>query len=382
MFIMKLAIVLIAAEIGGYISRKLKQPTVLGRLLMGVVIGPSVLDLVEPTETLVHMSELGVILLMFIAGLETDIRQLLESGKSSSLIAMGGVLLPLALGTGVSMLFGMSAVEGVFVGVILCATSVSISVETLREIDKLKTKQGIAILSAAVIDDVIGIVLLSLVTGFVKPGAGQSAAAVILKIICFFVLAVFIGIIAVKLAKWFFRSKVITGQIAIVGLIFCLVMGFVSEELGVAAITGAYIAGIILSVTPFRNKVTKSVQELSYILLTPVFFVVTGMKVDVEYLMKGWVFGLALLAAAVIGKLVGCGAIARLAGFKGHESIQVGIGMIPRGEVVLIITDMGLRLGVIPDSVFAAVIFIILATTIITPPVLKSSFDRSERLVA
>jgi len=382
MFIIKLAIVLIAAEIGGYISRKLKQPTVLGRLLMGVVIGPSVLGLVEPSETLTHLSELGVILLMFIAGLETDLRQLIESGKSSSLIAMGGVLLPLVLGTGVSMLFGMSAIEGVFVGVILCATSVSISVETLREIDKLKTKQGIAILSAAVIDDVIGIVLLSLITGFVKPGAGQSVVIVVLKILGFFVLAIFVGIIVVKLAKWFFRTKVVTGHIAIMGLIFCLVMGFASEELGVAAITGAYIAGIILSVTPFRNKVTKGIQEVSYILLTPVFFVVTGMRVDISYLMKGWVFGLALLAAAVIGKLVGCGVIAGLAGFNRQESMQIGIGMIPRGEVVLIITDMGLRFGVIPDSVFAAVIFIVLATTIITPPVLKSLSDRSAKLAA
>lgn len=382
MFVIKLAIVLAAAEAGGYISRRLRQPTVLGRLLMGVVIGPSVLGLVEPTETLINLSELGVILLMFIAGLETDLKQLLESGKSSSLIAAGGVVLPLILGAGASMFFGMSAAEGVFVGVILCATSVSISVETLREIDKLKTKTGIAILSAAVIDDVIGIVLLSLVTGFVKPGAGQSAAAVILKILCFFALSVLIGIIAVKLAKWLYRSRAITGQVAIIGLIFCLLMGFASEKLGVAAITGAYIAGIILSVTPFRSKITKSVQEISYIMLTPIFFVVTGMKVDVSYLVKGWAFGLALLAAAVIGKLVGCGVIARLAGFGSSESIQIGVGMIPRGEVVLIITDMGLRLGVIPESVFAAVIFIILATTVVTPPVLKASFDRSAKAAA
>lgn len=380
MFILQLAIVLAAAEAGGYVCRKLKQPTVLGRLLMGVLIGPSVLGLVEPTETLVNISELGVIMLMFIAGLETDLKQLIESGKSSSLIAMGGVMLPLLLGFGVAVLFGMSAQEGVFVGTILCATSVSISVETLREINKLKTRQGIAILSAAVIDDVIGIVLLSVIVGFVKPGAGESAALVLIKILGFFVLAAVVGIIIMKYAKWLFRAKVISGQIAITGLIFCLAMGFVSEKLGVAAITGAYIAGIILSSTPYRNKVTKSMQELSYILFTPVFFVVTGMKVDITHLLNGWIFGLALLAAAIIGKFLGCGAVAKLAGYNTNESVQIGIGMIPRGEVVLIITDMGLRLGVIPESVFASVIFIILATTVITPPVLKVSFDRSESL--
>lgn len=380
MFILQLAIILIAAELGGYVCRKLKQPTVLGRLLMGVVIGPSVIGLVEPTETLINLSQLGVIMLMFIAGLETDLKQLIESGKSSSLIAIGGVVLPLVLGASVSMLFGMSAQEGIFVGVILCATSVSISVETLREINKLKTKQGIAILSAAVIDDVIGIVLLSVIVGFIKPGAGESVGLVLLKILGFFVLAAAVGIITVKYAKWLFRTKAITGQIAIIGLIFCLVMGFVSEELGVAAITGAYIAGIILSTTPYRNKVTRSIQEISYIFFTPIFFVVTGMKVDISYLMKGWVFGLALLAAAVIGKLVGCGIIAKLVGYDVFESMQIGIGMIPRGEVVLIITDMGLHLGVIPDSVFAAVIFIILATTVITPTILKTSFERKGSL--
>jgi len=379
-FILQLAIILIAAESGGYVCRKLKQPTVLGRLLMGVLIGPSVLGLVEPTETLLNLSELGVIMLMFIAGLETDVKQLIESGKSSSLIALGGVFLPLIMGLGVSVLFGMSAQEGVFVGTILCATSVSISVETLREIDKLKTKQGIAILSAAVIDDVIGIVLLSIIVGFVKPGAGESPVIMLLKIAGFFVIAVIIGIITVRYAKWLFGTKTISGHIAIIGLIFCLVMGFASEQLGVAAITGAYISGIILSSTPFRSKVTKSIQELSYVLFTPVFFVVTGMKVDISHLLNGWVFGLALLVAAIAGKLIGCGVIAKLVGYSVDEAIQIGVGMVPRGEVVLIITDMGLRLGVIPESVFAAVIFIILATTLITPTVLKSSFERSGSL--
>jgi Kef-type K+ transport system membrane component KefB len=217
-------------------------------------------------------------------------------------------------------------------------------------------------------------------TGFVKPGIGQGVVVVILKVLAFFILAIIVGIIVIKLAKWFFRTKVITGQIAIMGLAFCLVMGFISEELGVAAITGAYVAGTILSVTPYRNKITKSVQEVSYIPLTPIFFVVTGMKVDISHLMESWVFGLALLVAAVIGKLIGCGVIAKLVGFSKDESLQIGIGMIPRGEVVLIITDMGLRLGVIPESVFAAVIFIVLATTIITPPIMKMSFDKSERL--
>lgn len=382
MFLFKLAIVLMAAEFGGYVSRKLKQPTVLGRLVMGIIIGPSVLGWVEPTETFNHLSELGVILLMFIAGLETDLDELIESGKASSIIAMGGVILPLVLGAGVSMLFGMSAIEAIFIGVILCATSVSISVETLREIDKLKTKQGIAILSAAVIDDVIGIVLLSVVAGFIRPGVGENVMLVMGKIVLFFVLSVVVGIVVIRISKRLFNTKVISGKIAIVALVFCLIMGYVSEELGVAAITGAYVAGIILSGTPYRHKVSQSIQEISYLLFTPVFFVVTGMKVDATHLLSDWVFGLALVAAAVIGKLIGCGFTAKMAGFANKESLQIGIGMIPRGEVVLIITDIGLKLGVVPSSIFAAIIFLVLATTVVTPPVLKASFERGKKAAA
>lgn len=375
MFLLKLSIILIAAEFGGYICRKLKQPTVLGQLIMGILIGPSLLGLVEPTETFSQLSELGVILLMFIAGLETDLNEMIESGKSSTLIAVGGVAIPILLGIGASVLFGRTPVEGFFIGVILSATSVSISVETLREIDKLKTKQGITILGAAVIDDVIGIVLLSLVTGFIKPSASQGFILVCVKIAAFFTLSIIIGIVIIRLSKRLFSTKIISGRVAIVGLVFCLIMGFVSEELGVAAITGAYVAGIILSATPFRNKVSQRTQELSYLLLTPIFFVVTGMKVDVTHLLGDWVFGLVLLAVAVVGKLIGCGTTARLSGYDMKESMQIGIGMIPRGEVALIVTDIGLRLNVVPNSVFAAIIFMILATTVVTPPILKSSFN-------
>lgn len=374
-FLLQLSIVLTAAALGGYISRKLNQPMVLGQLIFGIIIGPSLLNIVSPTETFIHMSDLGVILLMFIAGLETDLDEMIKSGKSSFVIAMGGVILPIALGIAASSLFGNPLEEGFFIGVILAATSVSITVETLREIDKLRTKQGIAILGAAVIDDVIGIVLLSLVTGFVKPGAGQSFVIVLAKLVAFFIMAFVLGVFIIRFSKKYFTTKNTSANIAVIALIFCLIFGFIAEEMGVAAITGSYLAGMILSATPFKRKISFSIEEMSYLLLTPIFFVVTGMKVDISHMLNDLPFGIALLVAAVLGKLIGCGAIAKFLGFNRRESLQIGIGMIPRGEVALIVTDIGLKLGVVPKGLFAAIIFMILATTVVTPPFLKKSFE-------
>lgn len=380
MFVFQLSVILIAALLGGYVCKYFKQPTVLGQLVMGIVIGPSVLALVQPTETFVHLSELGVIMLMFIAGLETDLKELIESGKSSTAIAMGGVVLPLLMGFGVTMLFGKTLTEGAFIGVILCATSVSITVETLREMNRLKTKQGITILSAAVIDDVIGIILLSLVIGFVNPDSGQSFLFVLLKIILFFVLSIGIGIIVVRYGKKLSNNPTVRSRIATFALAFCFLMSFISEELGVAAITGAYVTGVILSSTPFRHKVNQSVQELSFMLLTPIFFVVTGMKVDILHIFNDIGFGLSFLLVAVFAKLVGCSFMANLMGYSKSESLQVGIGMIPRGEVALIIVNIGLKMSIISDSVFTAVILMIVVTTLVTPGVLKMSFDKSRQI--
>jgi len=376
-FLLQLSAILASAAFGGYICRRLNQPAVLGQLVFGIIIGPSVLNIVSPTETFVHMSDLGVILLMFIAGLETDLDEMIRSGKSSFIIAIGGVIFPIALGIAASSLFGNPIKEGFFIGVILAATSVSITVETLREIDKLRTKQGMAILGAAVIDDVVGIVLLSLVTSFVNPEESQSFLIVMAKLIVFFIIAFALGIAIIRLSKKYFITKRTSKNIAVIALIFCLLLGFLAEEMGVAAITGAYLAGMILSATPFKAKVSYSMQELSYILLTPIFFVVTGMKVDISHMLYDLPFGMALLVAAALGKLLGCGVVARFLGFERKESLQIGIGMIPRGEVALIITDIGLKLGVIPKGLFASIIFMILATTILTPPFLKKSFDKA-----
>ncbi|SDY78212.1 transporter, CPA2 family [Proteiniborus ethanoligenes] len=377
MFLYQLAIILAAGAFGGYLCRKINQPAVLGQLIFGILIGPSLFKLVEPSETFIHLADLGVVLLMFIAGLETDIDEMISAGKSSFIIAMGGVIVPIAFGMGASLLFGNDAGESFFIGIILAATSVSITVETLREIDKLRTKQGITILSAAVIDDVVGIIMLSLVAGFISPGEGQSIWLVLVKLVGFFILALVLGFLVVKLSSKFFSFKNTTERIAGIGLIFCLLFSFIADEMGVAAITGAYLAGIMISSTPFKQKISYKMQELSYLLFTPIFFVVTGMEVDITHMLNDLGFGVVLMVAAILGKLIGCGFVARLLKFNKRESLQIGLGMIPRGEVALIITDIGLRLGVVHKGLFAAIIFMILTTTMISPPLLKKSFAKT-----
>lgn len=377
MFLYQLAIILAAGALGGYLCRKINQPAVLGQLIFGILIGPSLFKLVEPSETFIHLADLGVVLLMFIAGLETDIDEMIKAGKSSFIIAIGGVIVPIILGMGAGMLFGNNMGESFFIGVILAATSVSITVETLREIDKLKTKQGITILSAAVIDDVIGIIMLSLVAGFINPNEGQGIVWVLVKLVGFFVIALVLGFFVVKLSNKFFSLKNTTERVAGVGLIFCLIFAFIADEMGVAAITGAYLAGIMISSTPFKQKISYKMQEISYLLLTPIFFVVTGMEVEVTHMLNDLGFGIALMIAAILGKLIGCGLVARFLKFNNRESLQIGLGMIPRGEVALIVTDIGLRLGVVHKGLFAAIIFMILTTTMISPPLLKKSFAKT-----
>jgi len=380
-FLLDIAIILLFANFGGFISTKLKQPAVLGQIVAGLILGPSILNLVGSTEIISHLAEVGVILLMFIAGLETDLKDLKASGKSSSLIALGGVTLPLILGTVAVLIMSPepNLTKGLFVGVILTATSVSITVETLRDLKKLNTKQGVGILGAAIIDDVIGIILVSLVAGIAVPSEGNGIFIVVAKIVVFFIIALGAGIafskILTKYAHIFNRkNRVLTSA-----LIFCFAMAFIAEEMGVAAIIGAYLTGVIFSVTPHRNKVSREIQSIAYSIFTPIFFINIGLTVQLANV--GTAIGLSavIILVAITGKVVGCGVGARLSGFKTLESVQVGIGMIPRSEVALIVTNLGIKLGIIGNDVFAAMILMVLVTTIITPLLLKYVFGKEPK---
>lgn len=380
LFLLEICLILIFANIGGYISKRLDQPAVLGQILAGLVIGPSVLNLIEATSFINHMAEIGVILLMFIAGLETDLDDLKSSGGSSVVIAIGGVLFPAALGMLAIYLFksGSTLQEQIFVGVILTATSVSITVQALRELKQLRTKQGMAILGAAIIDDVVGIILLTLVVSIINPSEGTSVLFVILKIIVFFAIALIIGILFSKFITK--KSDVFRrdNRLLTMALIFCFLLAYIAEEMGVAAIIGAYITGVIFSTTPHRNRVSHEIQRIAYALFTPIFFVNIGLKVQLHGIGKSVVLSIAIIVAAILGKVIGCLLGAKLSKFNMRESLQISIGMIPRAEVALIVTSLGLKLKVIGHEIFTSIILLVLVSTIVTPIMLKLAYKNSE----
>ncbi|WIF96048.1 cation:proton antiporter [Caminicella sporogenes] len=377
-FLLHIGLILLVANIGGVISRKFKQPAVLGQILAGIILG---IGIIEKTETIEHIAEIGVIFLMFIAGLETDVNELKASGKSSSLIALGGVITPLLLVAGGMYFITKDLLLSIFMGVISTATSVSISVQTLRELGHLRTKQGIGILGAAIIDDIVGIVLLTIVTGMIKPGAENSLFIVVGKILAFFIVTIVVGFLIIKVLCRFSEKIHLEDKIVTYAIVSCFILAFLSEELGVAAITGAYFCGVVFSMTSFNRKLTHEIHRISAAMFTPVFFIGIGLGVDLISAFKALGVGLILVVLGALGKVIGCGLGARFSGFVRREAIQIGIGMIPRAEVAIIIANLGVAMGVITKKEMAAVIFMVLMTTLITPPLLKWSFKDSNQTV-
>ncbi len=370
--IFQVGILLLAANIGGVVSKKIKQPAVLGQIIAGMVIGL----VMEKTEIITDISEIGVIFLLFIAGLETDIDELKASGKSSTAIAVMGVLVPILLVSGAAYLFTNNLISSLVVGLISIATSVSVSVQTLQEIGFLKTKQGVGILGAAIIDDIIGVILLTIIIGMALPGEATDIKIVLIKIILVFIIISIVGFIITKILSkmsLFLRTKDIIVGFA---LVLCLIMAYVSEELGVAGITGAYFAGVIFSRTPYAHKISHDIQTMTQIFFAPIFFVAIGLGVDLQVLGQDVVFSLTMLGLGIIGKVAGCGLGAGATGFGHRESLQIGIGMVPRAEVSLIIANLALALHIINEAEFSSAIVVVIGTTLVTPPLLKWSFKK------
>lgn len=372
-FLLDIGIILLAANIGGIVSKKFKQPAVLGQILVGLILGMGIL---EKTETISHLAEIGVVFLMFIAGLETDVNELKASGKSSSLIALGGVLTPFAFVAGGIYLVTHNVLASLFMGVIATATSVSISVQTLREIGQMRSKQGIGILGAAIIDDVVGIILLTLIVGVVKPGDNNNVFLVIGKIGIFFVITFIVGYLLIKIMSKISTKVNIDDKIVSFAIVFCFILAFLSEELGVAAITGAYFAGVVFSMTTHRHKLSHEVHKISSVIFTPIFFVSIGLGVNLKAAIGALGIGLVLVVLGSLGKIIGCGFGAKVSGFANKEALQIGFGMVPRAEVAIIIANLGLVINVINEQQLAAVIMMVLITTLITPSLLKWSFSR------
>lgn len=376
-FLLELAFILLSTKLLGLLTKRVKMPQVVGALLAGIVLGPACLGLVEETDFIKQMADLGVIILMFSAGLETDITSLKKTWKTSFIIAIMGMIVPLASGIGIGYLFypEEDMLQHIFIGIILTATSVSITVETLKEMGKVSTNAGNAILGAALIDDILGIVGLTIVTSLA--GSDVSLMLVLGKIVAFFVLAIIVGIFVQKMfANWVNHYTKDLRRFVIISFVICLVLAHVSETyFGVAEITGAFIAGLIISNTEHTHYIESRFETLSYIFLSPIFFASIGLQVELPEMTSSVItFTLVLSIVAILSKIIGCAAASSVCGYTKKESIQIGTGMVSRGEVALIMAAQGVPLGLINPDSFAPIIIMVIITTVIAPILLKITF--------
>lgn len=385
-FLLDLAIILLFTKMLGLATSKVQMPQVVGALLAGVLLGPAMFGILTETTFLQNVAEIGVIILMFCAGLETDLKELKASGKASFFIALCGVIVPLAGGFAAAWFFnrpGMIAsdatastfLQNIFIGIILTATSVSITVETLKELGKLKTKSGNAILGAAIIDDVLGIIALTVVTSMAD--SSVKISVVLFKIVAFFIFAIVAGIAFYKVYKlWTARAEKGLRRHAIMAFVLCLLMAYAAEHFfGVADITGAFIAGLIMSNTNKSEFIQRKFDTLSYMLLSPVFFASIGLKVELPKMTASIViFAVVLTIVAIVTKVVGCGLGAKACKYKNYQAIRIGVGMVSRGEVALIVASKGEALGLLGTNFLGPIIIVVVFTTIITPILLKIVF--------
>ena len=391
--VFSLMVIITAAKTGGWLANRLRQPAVLGELLVGVFLGPSVLDLlhwpflanpVDPhllTEAVYELAELGVVCLMFLAGLEVDIREMQRAGRVATLAGVSGVIVPLALGALVMLPFGYQGNSALFVGMILTATSVSISAQTLLELGMLRSREGIALLGAAVVDDVLVILLLSIFVAVATSSAGLAAVPLILlRMLIYLGVAVAVSFLVLpRLADWVDRQSISEGLAALV-LVVALAFAWTAEVSGgLAAITGAFIAGVGSGRSHLHAKITRSMHTITYAFLVPIFFVSIGLKTDAHLLTgPNLLLIMVLVVVAVISKIVGGGLGACLGGFTNREALRVGLGMISRGEVGLIVAAVGVNAGLIQPELFSSITFIVLITTLITPLFLRRAFAEKE----
>lgn len=390
-YLATLAIILLSTKVLGLASRKVHMPAVVGALLAGIILGPSCFGVVSQTDFLGKTAEIGVIILMFLSGLETDLEELKENGIASFIIALIGVIVPL-IGGGLTYYImnpeggaSINLLKAIFVGVTLTATSVSITVETLRELGKLSGRMGTTILGAAVIDDIIGIVVLTAITSM-SGGSDVSLSIVLLKILLFFIFVFAVAVVIFTVKRKILRNIRMRRRISIYVLAFCFILSFCAEKFfGVADITGAYFAGVILCNFGAKEYIDQRFDILGYLFFSPIFFASIGLKTNLTELVANphiITFAFILLAVAILSKIIGCGIGAKLCKFDNKDALSIGIGMVSRGEVALIVAQKGANCGLLESNMFPAIVFMVIVTTLITPVLLKLILsDRKKTVV-
>ena len=386
-YLLVLAVILLSTKVFGLLTERVHLPQVVGALLAGIILGPSGFGVLHETDFLIKTAEIGVIMIMFTAGIDTDMKELKATGVQAFVVALLGVIVPVVLCGGLYVfwfdgtLTGEGMLKAAFMGAIFSATSVSITVETLNEMGKLKTKAGTILLSAALIDDILGIIILSFLSGLTS---GESSSLMVLvRIVLFLVFTVVVGLIVRRVFAYLSEEHWHSRRVAVWALAFCLLMSYVAEVwFGVADITGAYFAGLILcNGTKARKFVAKKFTVTAYMVFTPVFFASVGMKTNLTAMDSGLVvFALLMVLAAIVSKIAGCGLGGLMCGLGKHQSLVIGIGMVARGEVALMVAQKGIDAGIIDPAVLPAIILSIIASALVTPVLLKVAVTRGPEL--
>lgn len=376
--LLNLAIIIFLSKILGAISKKFNQPPVIGMLLLGIFLGPTVLDIIEPCEVITWIGKVGVLFLLFEAGLETDIKRIRKDSKQAFPPAVGGILLPFGLGFLLSHFSGHQLSHSLVTGVIFSATSVSVSVMTLMEMGKMRSIEGRTIVNSAIIDDIFGIILLTFIFGLTTK-VGMEQANLLLpigKILLFFVLSFLVGYFIFK--PLFLNLKKILMDNVVVSLAIAVVLlySWFAEQTGLAAITGAYFAGLIIGQTQYKNSIQEGISTVGKSFFIDVFFVNIGLEFNLLDIETAPLFLILFIILAVISKVVGCGIGARLTNLDTVRSFRIGSGMVPRGEVSLIVANMALQKGIINTNLLSATIMTVIISAVITPILLKYSFTK------
>ncbi len=373
--ILKIAIITIFGKLGAAWSLHFSMPTVIGFLAIGFVLGPSVLGIIEADKVIHTMSDIGVIIILFIAGMETDLNQLKRQAKDALLAATGGVITPFILALLLLPIIKYSFSQSLLMGTVLTATSVSISVQVLAEMNKLRSKEGATILGAAIADDVMGILVLTFAIALVGEGHDVSYLSFV-YILIYFILGFYPGkLIVAYFFKWTsrFRLKYMIPTMAI-GIMFFY--AWLAHHLGAAYITGAYLAGLVIGTTSYRQAIHEIADILGADFFAIMFFVTIGLEADVKDFTWASTLDLfIILTIAILGKVLGSGAGVLLSGYTTQEALRVGVGMVPRGEVALVVASMALRYKVFNSYQFSSVVATVLITAFLTPFLLKKVFE-------
>ncbi len=376
-YLLDIGLILVAVKIFTIITQKIKMPKVLGGLIAGIVLGPAMLNIVQNNTILEALSKFGIILIMFLAGMETSIKKFIANSNKYIIIATIGVIVPLILGTICSLIYIQDLKTNLFFGAVITATSVSITVETLIEMKKIKSSVGLAILGAGVVDDIIGILFLTIIMNSGNLHI-KTFALIIMKIILFFVMAIALGLLLFKVFEKIEEKDIKTEQMPTYSIAFALILAYIAEMLGVSGIIGAYIAGLVIGNTEKGRKVRGKIDLVVHMIFSPIFFASVGLNLTtLNFSQAVWIFIIIFTIITIASKIIGNGLGAKLCGYSKDKAIQIGIGMATRGEVALIMAAEAQKTGLINEEVFSIVIITVMLVTLITPILLHYSFKRN-----